>query len=334
MPNLLVFIDSLRQRLNRWAIARAAGWWGATILAAMLVLLAVDALVRSTEASWRWMQFSLLTAAAVWAARRFIAPLRAQPARLAIARQIEIELPELRDRLSSAVLFLEQASQNQAANSAVYDSPQLRERVISETAAECADRDFTALLSPRSLHRALLACGSLALVALGLAISLPQLFGIGVLRQIAPWRETQWPRTHELYIEAESLRLAKGETFHAAVLDHHGTLPRDLILQIRSSKGSTPVDSAREDLPLPWLPDRVAIRRENVQHDFEFRVIGGDDRRWLGPRYKSSSRHGLKNFPYGSFHLRTRVGPRIGPTLHCWPSPAVRSKSRGGPPAR
>ncbi len=278
MPNLLVIVDSLRQRLNRWALARAAGWWGATVLAMMLALLAVDMLVRSTEASWRWMEFSLLAVTAVWAARRYFGPLRQQPTRAAIARQIEAQLPELRDRLSSAVLFLEEDQRSKNTNSQVYDSPQLRERVILETAAECADRDFATLLSPRALRRALLACGSLAAVVLGLAMVLPQQFGIGVLRQIAPWRETQWPRTHELYIEAESLRLARGETFHAAVLDKHGTLPRDLILQIRSSNGSSAVESTREDLPLSWQPDRVAIRRENVLHDFEFRVIGGDDR--------------------------------------------------------
>lgn len=278
MPNLLVLIDSLRQRLNRWVLARAVGWWGAVVLATMLVLLAVDAVMRSPETAWRWLQFSILAVVAGWAARRYFVPLRSKPSRAAVARQIESQLPELRDRLSSAVLFLEAAERSQSANAPLYDSPQLRERVILETAAECADRDFSQLLSPRSLRRALFACGGLAVVFLGLAIAQPHLLGIGILRQLAPWRETQWPREHELYIEAENLRLARGETFQAAVLDQRGTLPRDLILQIRVPAGSATLENAREDLPLPWQPDRVAFRREDVQHDFEFRVIGGDDR--------------------------------------------------------
>jgi hypothetical protein len=65
---------------------------------------------------------------------------------------------------------------------------------------------------------------------LGLVLVQPQLLGIGILRQLAPWRETQWPREHELFLEAENLRLARGETFLAAVRDSRGILPRDLLL--------------------------------------------------------------------------------------------------------
>ncbi len=273
-------IDTLRRRLNRWAVARAVGWWAAAVLAAMLGMLAVDAVVRSPEAGWRWLQFGVLATTMVVAARRFFAPLRSKPNNVAVARLIETQLPELRDRLSSAVLFLEErkrAANNPKSNLTQYDSPQLRERVILETAAECADRDFTQLLSPRSLRRAWLACGGLAAIFLGLGIARPDLLGIGLLRQLAPWRETHWPRAHELYLETESLRLARGETFHAAVLDQRGELPRDLLLQIRSPAGSAAFEKTREDVPLAWQPNRVAIRRDDVQHDFEFRVIGGDD---------------------------------------------------------
>jgi hypothetical protein len=281
MPSLLTMIDTLRRRLNRWAVARAVGWWGAAVLAAMLGMLAIDAIVRSPEAGWRWLQFGVLAATMVLAARRYFTPLRSKPNNVAVARLIETQLPELRDRLSSAVLFLEErerSEKNAPHPAAQYDSPQLRERVILETAAECADRDFTQLLSPRSLRRAWLACGGLAAIFLGLGIARPDLLGIGLLRQLAPWRETHWPRAHELYLETESLRLARGETFHAAVLDQRGELPRDLVLQIRSPAGSAATEKLREDVPLSWQPQRVVIRRDDVQHDFEFRVIGGDDR--------------------------------------------------------
>jgi len=281
MPSLLTTIDALRRRLNRWATARAGGWWVTAVLAAMLVLLAIDALVRSPEASWRWLQFGVLAGVAAFAARRYFAPLRHKPSNVAVARLVEVQLPELRDRLSSAVLFLEEKNRAEKQNTgktSLYDSPQLRERVILETAAECADRDFTQLLSPRSLRRAWLACGGLAMVFLTLSVAAPNLVATGLLRQLAPWRETHWPRAHELYLETDSLRLARGETFHAAVLDHRGELPRELVLQIRSPASSKARDKTNEDVPLVWQPTRVPIRREDVQHDFEFRVIGGDDR--------------------------------------------------------
>jgi hypothetical protein len=276
MPSLLTTIDALRRRLNRWTTARAVGWWGTAVLAAMLVILPIDVLVRSPEASWRWLQFGALTSVMGVAARRYFSSLRHKPSNVVVARLVEAQLPELRDRLSSAVVFLEQ--EQVGAKDTPYDSPQLRERVILETAAECADHDFTQLLSPRSLRRAWLACGGLGAVFLGLGIALPNVVATGLLRQLAPWRDTHWPRVHELYLEAENLRLARGETFHAAVLDHRGELPRDLVLQVRSPPGSSTRDKTNEDVPLAWQPTRVPIRRDDVQHDFEFRVIGGDDR--------------------------------------------------------
>lgn len=276
MPSLLTTIDALRRRLNRWAVARAVGWWTAAVLAAVLFILAIDALVRSPEAGWRWLQFGVLVTVAGVAARRYFTPLRRKPNNVTVARLVEDHLPELRDRLSSAVMFLEE--EQRAGQSSRYDSPQLRERVILETAAECADRDLTQLLSPRSLRRAWWACGGFAAVLLGLAIALPNTVATGLIRQLAPWRETHWQRVHELYLETESLRLARGETFHVAVLDQRGELPRDLVLQIRSPAGSTARDKTNEDVPLAWQPTRVPIRRDDVQHDFEFRVVGGDDR--------------------------------------------------------
>jgi hypothetical protein len=282
MPTLLTTIDSLRRRLNRWETARAVGWWGAAVLAAILSLLAIDAAVRSPEASWRWLQFGVLVGVGLAAARQYFMPLRSSPTNVTVARLIERQLPDLRDRLSSAVLFLEE--RERSAHRQHYDSPQLRERVILETAADCADRDFTQLLSPRSLRRAWLACGGCAAILLGLGIARPDLLEIALLRQVAPWRETHWPRAHELYLETDSLRLARGETFQAAVLDHRGELPRDLILQIRSLASAAASEKVREEVPLAWQPNRVPFRRDNVQHDFEFRVVGGDDQQMAWTR--------------------------------------------------
>jgi hypothetical protein len=133
MLSLLAMIDALQQRLSRWAMMRAVGWWGA-------VVLGDDARAvhgRCTRAEYG----NQLALAAVWHLKRsrsfgprtsIFLPLRSKPERSAIARQIEAQLPELRDRLTSAVIFLEEKQRSQNAKTGIYDSSQLRERVILE----------------------------------------------------------------------------------------------------------------------------------------------------------------------------------------------------------
>ena len=126
-------------------------------------------------------------AAAVW---RFLIPaLRRRWTDVEIAWRLEQRFPHLRDRLSSAVEFVQQAEQDAAAGSA-----ELRRALVAQTMADVQQLRLGEALDPRRPRRmALLAAAAMGIVIL-LACASPSVARVAAKRILVPWGDDQWPR--------------------------------------------------------------------------------------------------------------------------------------------
>ncbi|MFT5525779.1 MAG: hypothetical protein ACI9HK_003749 [Pirellulaceae bacterium] len=273
---LIERVRSIGRRAKRLVIIYGVGWFIASVLASALALGLVDFICRFQDVTLRLLTSGVLLAVIVWSFRKFVYPaIQYQRTEVAIAQLVERVHPHLRDRLSSAIEFLQQEEGDDAAGSL-----QLRQAVIAETGALAETIEFEKCIDVRKPRRAAL-ISSVVAVAVGLVALLNwQATSLAAQRLIWPLGSTQWPRQNYLNFTVAPTRLAAGDPFEVELTDNGGSLPNNVTLEI------WPEGSGRGQIQqhqMQPLGDKMVYRIENVAQPFRYRAFGGDDEtmNWL-----------------------------------------------------
>lgn len=263
-------VHAVGRRARRLVLVYAAAWMVGVVAAAAMAAGLADYLIRYQDRGVRIIVSLMVLAAAAWSAWRFLWPaLRYQPGDVDTARRIERRFPHLRDRLSSAVAFLNEPEDDPRAGSAA-----LRRAVVAETEARVEQVDLQEAIEPRPARKAALA--ALAVVA-GLAMLWaldPASAALAARRLVMPWSREAWPLWNNLAFEDAPRRIAKGENFEVELIDKNNRLPDEVQIQFWY-EGDEAGEIQTE--PMKLLGEKMIARRENVTRPFRYRAVGGDD---------------------------------------------------------
>ncbi len=262
------WIGTLRRKVRGLALLYGVAWLIAVVTGLYLAVGLADYLVRFEDRGLRVLLWALSLGAVAAAAWWFVA--RAARARLTdldLARRLERQFPQLRDRLATTLEFLSQPEDNPLAGSA-----ELRRAVVTQVAAEVQPLRGAAVLAPRQVWLAVAVAGVLLAVVVILTAVQPQLAGIAALRQINPWSDTPWPQQHHLVVRAPQ-HVARGADLTVEIVDREGgLLPEQLYMHLEFDDQPTQI---------------VEIRPQNAVHPFLIPTVnesvtlwveGGDDR--------------------------------------------------------
>jgi hypothetical protein len=227
----------------------------------------------------------VLAAAVVGAWRLVVVPLVAPLSDRDLATHVEEHFPGFEERLASAIQF------QQSNRDASLGSPELQDRVISETLAKAQGLDFRKVVTFAPVVPGAIAAACVGLVAAGVAWHSPDDTAIALRRLFAPYSAPAWPRKTNLQLltldfrplapqDESPLKIVRGQKLELLVEDSKGRLPDEVMLEYR-----LPDESAlHESLRHASLRDR-----EGKPHDVclislpadrgpvWFRAIGGDD---------------------------------------------------------
>jgi hypothetical protein len=212
-----------------------------------------------------------LAAVIGWTCYRFLWPaLRVELGDVELALRLESRLPILRDRLASAMRFLRQPEDDALAGSTA-----MRRSVVAEATAEIDRLSLEDAVQPGLAWRSLSLAGASLVIAVALAFFDLQAAGTALVRLVAPWVSTQWPRQNHLEFVAPVRRLAAGQTFEVELKDTQGArLPDEVFIQYRPRVSSS---SAELSEPMRRMNDVMVASRERVLQPFSYRAVGGDD---------------------------------------------------------
>lgn len=306
-----------RQRLRRTLALHGLFWMTAGLGAGILAAGIVDWAFH-VSGGMRLVFLVMLILGAAWLARRYLVRPLSVPVRdLDLALRIERTRPELRNRLSSTVAFLQTPPDDPLAG-----SPTLRENVITQTIADSEAVAFTEIVDPRRSRRV----GGIAAAVMGVAIALvatsPLDAAIALRRLFNPLTGPAWPQRTRLEIVAAPGKIAKGDAFTVEV-KVGGVVPDRVQVQYRFEEGEiSPLDA------LSWTSDdHCRGGFEPVTRAFEFSVVGGDARtEWrtvqvvpapevvelkLALAYPTYTRLPPEEFPEGRGHVKAVVGSTV-----------------------
>ncbi|MBW3597595.1 MAG: hypothetical protein KY475_10005 [Planctomycetes bacterium] len=262
-------VRAIGRRARRLVLLHAGAWTVVVVAAAILVAGLADYLVRYQDRGVRIIVSLLVLAAAVWSVRKFLAPAaRYRPSEVDVARRIERRFPQLRDRLSSSVAFLQEPEDDPRAGSA-----DLRRAVVAETESRVEQLNLREALAPSSARRASLAALATLAVLTNVCLLDPASAALAARRLAMPWSGESWPLWNDLQFENAPRRLAKGSNFEVELIDENDRLPDDVQIQYWF-QGDDPGEI--ETAAMKPLGDKMLARRENVTRSFRYRAVGGD----------------------------------------------------------
>ena len=182
--NLPQEFDRLGQRLRTIGIAEMSIVVGRTLVMALSVCIALDALVRFPS-FMRTAELIGLAAFGVWLARRRLLPAFDPPkSRVRLALEVERSHPQAQGRLASGVEF--------ASDRALSASPFARrvERAAGDLVTPSA---IAGILKTTQLKREVGALAIILALWVGFAVASPSLATTGLRRIITPWAAVEWP---------------------------------------------------------------------------------------------------------------------------------------------
>jgi len=266
-------IAALSRRARRLTLSYALCWFLSALVATVGLLALVDYLVRFEDRGIRAMCSLAALAIVVLAARRYVwGAARRRYGDIDVALRIERRFPALRDRLASAVQFL-----NEPAGDPLAGSPALRRMVVAEATAEVGQLDLNEAVDTRPARRAALVAAAVCLVAGLLAVVNPSAMGTALARLANPLNDVQWPKVHQLRFVDPVTRVALGQTFEVELVDAEGvSLPDEVRIHFRYDEGDRP---ARDEVEaMQFIDGKMVARKESVSQPFSYRAEGGDDR--------------------------------------------------------
>jgi hypothetical protein len=272
MHPLAARIIELRQRLVWRERAAAACAMVAAVVAAALGLGLTDYLFRVSDRGLRVVMTASLAAVAAYAVYRwwYVPRERRRLGPLAVAHRVETEFPQLRDRLASALEFLDQPEEDVTAGSAA-----LRRAVVIEADHELGELPLETVIDRRPLRRAATWAGAAMAVVALCALVAGNDVRTAVVRLLAPLGATEWPRVNHLEFREAPRRIAVGRAFEAELVDAGNSLPDDVQIQYRDDGAGR---SEFQTEPMNRVGDTMVARRDDVRTPFEYRAEGGDDR--------------------------------------------------------
>jgi hypothetical protein len=275
--NFVHNFESVGRRIQWRQRTAAACWTFAGVIAAALALAAADRWVGVYHFAARLLLTALHGLAAVVTLRLAASRVTRRKSPLEIALLLERDEPALRSLLASGVEFTSQDPADVTAGSS-----ELRRGVVLRAALASGQIDLSSAATRRvPLGKAIAA----AIVALGIAAAVtvwaPHGVGIGVVRLFNPFSQVEWPRQHDLAFVDPPQIVALGGDFRAQLLDRHGAMPANVVVEYRTlDRGRPRFDTQR------YAPDGSSLEViwPNVQGPFEFRARGGDHRSMLWRR--------------------------------------------------
>ena len=204
----------------------------------------------------------------VWSFVRFVAPaVQHRISNLQVARRIERRFPELQDRLSSSIEFLEQGE------SAV-GSVDLRRNIVAEASTIARRLDLFDAIDPTTPHRTLAGFTAALLMLTGVCLFDQRSAWLAAERLVFPWAENAWPRRHALAFATLPPRVAAGQDFEIELIDRKGLLPSAVTAEYWFlGDDITEIVSRRMKPAGQRMVDHLA----NVTRSFRLRAVGGDD---------------------------------------------------------
>jgi hypothetical protein len=265
-------IDALRARVRWLVLVYGLSAVIAAVLGAVIVLGLGDYLVRFQDRGIRVIASLLALGLLAWTTYRYLyLPMTTRLGDAALALRIQERLPQLDDRLVSAVEFLRQSEDDPTAGSAA-----LRRAVIAQATSESERLDFAGTLDRRpSLRAAVLASGVVLLATILIAID-PATSQTALARLTNPLGDTAWPQCTHLELREVVTRVARGQAFEVEAVDAEGEpLPPEVRISYRfeGPGGAKTIEVERMQL----LGGAMTARRENITRPFEYKVEGGDD---------------------------------------------------------
>lgn len=259
-------IDATRRRLRRIVWLRGAAWLVVGVVGVGTLATLADWMLQVSPGMRLLFLLMLFGCAVGMVYRYWYLPLRGRLTQLDIALEVERLHPELGERLSSTVCFL-----NTPANDAFAGSKVLRDKVIAEAVTAIEHVDFQETIQTGPTRKIGLSAGVLAFVALALVVANPSDASIALRRLANPFGDTSWPKRTRLLVTNAPASVAIGDPFSFEV-EARGVLPQRMQVLYRFGE-------AEETAPEFLRPVKENVYRggmEPVTRSFEFSVIGGD----------------------------------------------------------
>ena len=262
-------VRTIRRRARCYQVLAGLGWFVLAALATVLLLAALDVALRPNDRGLRMMASLAVLASVAFAAWRWLAPtVRARLSDVDAALLIERSLPELRDRLTSALEFLRAPAAEVELGSAL-----LRRSLIIEVDGQLEQFEPGRVLNPRPMLIALSCAAGVALFGVLAWIAAPEAARLSLTHLATPWAEHDWPRQNELEFIDLPERIARGEDLQLTVRDANGKLPRHVDLWILPAGEP---ESAAERRGMRPAEESMSYRLTNVKGSFLVRAAGGD----------------------------------------------------------
>lgn len=270
-PEVGATLDRLILRARRIILLRGLLATAAVALAAVLVVMAVDAGFMIFNPVVRWALSAAALAVIVAAAVRWlVVPLGRPISRKAVARAVEVRHPEIEERLSTAVEMA-----GLPGDAGFGGSRELLAKVVASAAADAGTVDPEREFSSRSVKRFLWMAAVPAVVLAGALALWPRQSSILLMRAIAPFSEIGNAWSGRIREITGNVIVAKGEPVTLEVVIEDPNLARaELRSRITGASGET-----IERMEKAASPDALARRFVHhvpaVHESFEYRIRCG-----------------------------------------------------------
>ncbi|MBB75306.1 MAG: hypothetical protein CMJ75_12425 [Planctomycetaceae bacterium] len=258
-------ITAIQQKVRRQLWVQGISNYLVLITGTVLLLGFVDFLIRFQDPSLRFTSTILFLVTATWGSAHFLRPtLVYRPTLVETAYHIETRVPDLRNRLSSALAFLDATQQ----------TTDLQNAVIEETADMLHEININACVDTTGSRRTAIATFILVVpVTLG-CLAYSQTSHLAMKRLLLPWSTTEWPRLHVLQFEDPPQQVAHGHDLELSLVDRNGALPSQVALQYRYV-GDNSAQLHTETIHVKKSPAHFHLK--NITQPVQFRATGGDD---------------------------------------------------------
>ena len=193
-PMLVTRVEEARQAVMRRVRLRGTAWGLFAAISFLLAMALFDYLLRQDDIGTRWFLSLITLAGLVFAFVWWTLPAwQWHPSLQQIAQRVEQFFPELHDKISSALFFLQQEEADAAGS-----SPYFRRKHVSEMTDTLSHTDLSVALNRQLATRSLYALGGGIFVLLSVLLFSPQAFSTALTRLAMPWRTVEWPRTNDL----------------------------------------------------------------------------------------------------------------------------------------
>ncbi len=258
---------------RRIVLWQAVLWWLCVGLAALLLLLLGDMLLRREELGLRLLSWLAWLIVLTWGALKLLRPAwQFAPSPQQVARWLEHERPESRQQLATAVELAQLP-----ASDGRYGSPVFRQQALQQWAAAAHSPDWRQLLQLSGLRRAGLALLLIAIVGVMLALVWPAEMRVAMTRLAVPWNAQPWPRRDQLQLVDPPRVVAVGSQWQLEIVDQRPPLPEQVVLQMRDV--GSEIKLAYRTLETVAIGDVAVGNLPAIQAAIEVRAVGGDDQR-------------------------------------------------------